>query len=307
MKISIIGAGQVGATAALRIAEKQLAKEVVLVDIVEGLAKGKALDMAQAAHVEGHDVKIIGGEDFSLIKDSDIVVCTAGLTRKPGMSREDLVEKNTQIVKSICQNIKTHAPNSIIIMVTNPLDIMSYVALKETGFDKKKVIGMAGVLDSARLGTFIAEELNVSKKDVKPMVLGGHGDSMVALPEHTIVNDKPLTDLTTPETINKLSERTKDGGAEIVKHLNTSAWYAPASSVAKMVDAIVNQTNETLPASVLLEGEYGYNNIFLGVPVKLNKEGLKEIVELKLNEEAKKALDNSADITRKNIENLNLK
>ena len=306
MKISIIGAGQVGATAALRIAEKELAKEVILVDIVSGLAKGKALDMSQAAHIEGHDVKIKGTENFEEIKDSNIVICTAGLTRKPGMSREDLLEKNVEIVKSVCENIKNYAPNSILIMVTNPLDIMSYLALKVTGFDKKKVIGMAGILDSARLGTFIAEELNISKKDVKPMVLGGHGDSMVALPEHTIINDKPLTELTTKEIIKKLNEKTKEGGAEIVKHLKTSAWYAPGSAVAKMVEVISKDSKEILPVSVYLNGEYGYKDIFLGVPVKLGKAGVEGIVELKLSEESKKSLDNSAEITRKNIENLSL-
>ncbi len=304
MKISIIGAGQVGATTALRIAEKQLADEVLLVDIVKGLAKGKALDMSQAAHVEQHDTKIIGTENFEEIKDSDIVIVTAGLTRKPGMTREDLIGKNIEIVKSICENIKKFAPNSIIIMVTNPLDIMSYVALKETNFPKQRVIGMAGILDSARLGNLIAEELNVSKKNIKPMVLGGHGDSMVAVPEHTLVNDKPLTESMDKDKINEISEKTKNGGAEIVQYLKTSAWYAPASSVAKMVEAIIKDSDEILPASVYLEGEYGYNNIFLGVPVKLGKNGVKEIIQLELNEDSKKQLDNSANITKKNIENI---
>lgn len=306
MKISIIGAGQVGATTALRIAEKKLAKEVVVVDIIKGLAKGKALDMSQAGYVEGHDTEINGTDDFSAIKDSYIVVVTAGLARKPGMSREDLVEKNVKIVTSICKEIKENAPDSIIIMVTNPLDIMSYVALKETGFSPKKVIGMAGVLDSARHGSFIAEALNVSRKKVKPMVLGGHGDSMVAVNEHTTVDGKKLAEIMGHEEIKEISERTRFGGGEIVKHLNTSAWYAPASSVAKMVEFIVKEKDEVIPASVYLNGEYGYKDIFLGVPVRLGKDGLKEIVELELSEESKKELDKSAEITKKNISTLKL-
>lgn len=305
MKISIIGAGQVGATAALRIAEKKNSNEIVLVDIVEGLAKGKALDMSQALQLEGTDTKMIGTEKFEEIKNSGIIICTAGLTRKPGMSREDLIDKNSEIVKSICENIKKYAPNSILIMVTNPLDIMSYLALKETAFDKKKVIGMAGVLDSARFGTFIAEELKVSKKDVKPMVLGGHGDSMAALPEHTLVKNRTLTESMNKEKIKNICQRTKDGGAEIVKYLGTSAWYAPGYSIAKMVEAIVKDSKEIMPCSVYLEGEYGYKDIFLGVPVKLGKNGVEEVVELKLSEESKKALDNSAGVTRKNIGSLN--
>ncbi len=306
MKISVIGAGQVCATTALRIAEKQLAKEVVRVDIVEGLAKGKALDMSQAPHIEGHDVKIKGTESFEEIKDSDIIVCTAGLTRKPGMTREDLIEKNKEIVKSVCENIKKYAPNCILIMVTNPLDLMSYLALKVTGFDSRKVIGMAGVLDSARFGSLIAEELKVSKSDVKPVVLGGHGDSMVALPEYTKVNGVPLSELMAQEKIKEISERTRQGGAEIVQHLKTSAFYAPGSSIARMVEFICRDSKEVLPASVYLNGEYGYKDIFLGVPVKLGKAGVEGIVELKLSENSKKALDNSAEITKKNIESLDL-
>jgi len=305
MKISIIGAGQVGATTALRIAEKELADEIVLVDIVEGLAIGKALDLSHAAYIGEHDVKIKGTRYLEEIKSFDIIICTAGLTRKLGMARLDLVEKNKEIVKSVCEQIKKYSPGCILIMVTNPLDIMSYLALKVTGFDSRKVIGMAGVLDSACFGSLIADELNVSKRKVKTIILGGHSESMVALPEHTTVRGVPLPELMSQKKIKELSEKTKQGGAEIIKHLKTSAFYAPAFSVARMVEVICKDSKEILPASVYLNGEYGYRDIFLGVPVKLGKAGVEKVVELKLNKESKKALDKSAEIIKKNIGVLN--
>jgi len=285
-------------------AEKELANEIVLVDIVESV-KGKALDMMCSSPVKSFSCSINGTCDYSAIKDSDMVVITAGLPRMPGMTREDLLQKNKQIIENVCDNIVKHAPDSIIIVVTNPLDIMCYVVLKKTGFKKEKVIGMAGVLDSARLRNFIAKELGVSPKDVQGLVLGSHGDSMVPLPEYTTVNGIPITQLMSKEKIKQLVDRTRNCGAEIVNYLKTgSAYYSPASSIAEMVEAIVKDSRRVLPASVYLEGEYGYNGIFLGVPIILGKNGVEKIMEIKLNDEAKQALDKSANITKENIKNL---
>lgn len=304
MKVSIIGAGQVGSTTALMLAEKELANEIVLIDIVESV-KGKALDIMCSSPVKPFSCSIDGSCDYEKIKDSDIVVITAGLPRMPGMTREDLLEKNKQIIKGVCENIVKYAPNAVLIVVTNPLDVMCYLVLKKTGFKKEKVIGMAGVLDSARLRSFIAYELNVSPKDVQGLVLGSHGDSMVPLPEYTTVSGIPITSLMDKEKINKLVERTRNCGAEIVSYLKTgSAYYSPGASIVEMVEAIVKDSKRILPAAVYLEGEYGYKDIFLGVPVKLGKNGVEEIIEIKLSGEAKKALDNSANITKNNIERL---
>ena len=304
MKISIIGAGQVGATTALMLAEKEVANEVVLIDIVESV-KGKALDMMCSSPVDAFSCSVTGSCDYEQIKDSDIVVITAGLARTPGMTREDLLEKNKKIVEGVCENIVKYAPNSILIVVTNPLDVICYVVFKKTGFKKEKVIGMAGVLDSTRLRNFIASELNVSPKDVQGLVLGSHGDSMVPLPEYTTVNGIPITQLMDKEKIDKIVERTRNCGAEIVSYLKTgSAYYSPASSITEMIEAIAKDQKRVLPASVYLEGEYGYDGIFLGVPIKLGKNGVEEIIKIRLNNEAKKVLDKSAEITKDNIKRL---
>ncbi|NQV08955.1 malate dehydrogenase [Candidatus Woesearchaeota archaeon] len=301
-KISIIGAGAVGATAAFCIAQKQLG-DIVLVDIVESV-KGKALDMFESMPHFGSDSKVTGTMDYKDIKDSDIVVITAGFPRNPGMTREDLLEKNSQIVKTVCKNIKKYAPNSIVIVVTNPLDVMCYVAFKETGFDKKRVFGMAGTLDSVRFRCFIADELGVSVSKVDALVLGGHGDSMVPVKRLTTVDGKPISNVMDEETLNKIIERTKNGGIEVINYLGSgSAYYAPGTSITEMVKAILNDEKRIIPASVYLEGEYGQNGIFLGVPVKLGRNGVEEIVELDLGS-AKKLLDESAEITKKNTEKL---
>ena len=304
MKISIIGAGQVGATTALMLVEKEVANEVVLIDIVESV-KGKALDMMCSSPVDAFSCSVTGSCDYEQIKNSDIVVITAGLARMPGMTREDLLEKNKRIVEGVCENIVKYAPNSILIVVTNPLDVICYVVFKKTGFKKEKVIGMAGVLDSTRLRNFIASELNVSPKDVQGLVLGSHGDSMVPLPEYTTVNGIPITQLMDKEKIDKIVERTRNCGAEIVSYLKTgSAYYSPASSITEMIEAIAKDQKRVLPASVYLEGEYGYDGIFLGVPIKLGKNGVEEIIKIRLNNEAKKVLDKSAEITKDNIKRL---
>ena len=299
MKISIIGAGNVGASAALKICEKEFAEDVVLVDIAEGVPQGKALDIQQAMPLNNSNTRIKGTNDYSEINGSGIVVVTAGVPRKPGMTREDLLNVNANIIKSIAGHIKRHAPDSIVIVVTNPLDIMSYIMLKETGFDKSKVIGMAGVLDSTRFRTFIALETGAKVEDIEAMVLGGHGDSMVPLAAHTKVDGKPIIDILTPEKVEKLVQRTRDGGAEIVKLLKTgSAFYAPGASVVEMIESIVNENEKVLPCSVYLDGEYGYEDIFLGVPVRLGPDGVKEIVVLELNDKEQELLDRSAEGVR---------
>lgn len=302
MKISVIGAGNVGASVALKLCEKELAEEVVLVDIVEGVPQGKALDILQAMPLNGSNARITGTNDYSEIKDSNIIVVTAGVPRKPGMTREDLINVNAGITKSIAAHIKQHAPDSIVIVVTNPLDVMAYLMMKETGFDRSKVIGMAGVLDSARFRTFIALETGEKVEDIEAMVLGGHGDSMVPLAEHIRIKGEQINEILDDEKVSQLVQRTKDGGAEIVKFLKTgSAFYAPAASVVEMVDLIINESDKVLPCSVYLDGEYGYEGIFLGVPVKLGPEGIKEIVMLELSDEEQALLDRSAEEVKKTI------
>ena len=303
MKVSIVGAGNIGAIAALRIIEKDLA-DVVLVDIAQGVPQGKALDIMETAPLIGTDKKIIGTNNNSEIKDSDIVVITAGFPRKPGMNREDLINKNVTIINSICKNIKKYAPNAIVIVVTNPLDIMSYAALKATGFNKERVIGMGGILDSTRFRSFIAEKTGKSVKDIETMILGAHGDSMVPILEKTKIGGKSITDVMDAEKIDKLVERTRKGGGEFLPLLNTTAWVAPGFSIVQMVESIIKDSGKVVPASVYLEGEYGYEGIFLGVPVKLGKGGVLKIIELKLNDSTKKMLDNSAAITKKDMEGL---
>ena len=299
-KATVIGAGNVGATAAMRLVEKELA-DVVLVDILEGVPAGKALDLAEAAPIEKHDAKIVGvSGDYNDVKDSDIVIITAGIPRKPGMSRDDLLSTNMGIIQSVTKEVAAIAPDAILIIVSNPLDAMCHVAYDVSGFPKNRVIGMAGVLDSARFRTFIAMELNVSVENTHAFVLGGHGDTMVPLPRYSTVSGIPITELMPPERIEALVERTRKGGAEIVSLLKTgSAYYAPASAAVEMADAILKDKKKILPCAAYLEGEYGINNLFIGVPVKLGENGVEEIIEIELTDEEKEALNHSADEVRK--------
>jgi malate dehydrogenase len=292
----------VGSSAALKMAQKELG-DIVLVDVVEFVAEGKALDMAESSPLDGFDVALVGKtNDYSVIKDSDVVVITAGVPRKPGMTRMDLLMTNAGIVETISNHIRELAPNSIVIVVTNPLDVMTYVAWKVTGFPRERVMGQAGVLDSIRMRYFVAQELGVSVKDVQAMVLGSHGDQMVPLPRYTTVSGVPITELLPPETIERINDRTRKAGTEIVNLLKTgSAYYAPGAAVAEMVEAIVRDKKRLMPCSVLLKGEYGLNDVFIGVPVILGKNGVERIVELKLTEEELKALHQSAEEVRKGI------
>ncbi len=301
-KIAVIGAGMVGSSAALKMAQKELG-DIVLVDVVEFVADGKALDMAESSPLDGFDVSLVGKtNDYSVIKDSDVVVITAGVPRKPGMTRMDLLMTNAGIVETIANHVRELAPNSIVIVVTNPLDVMTYVAWKVTGFPRERVIGQAGVLDSIRMRYFVAIELGVSVKDVQAMVLGSHGDQMVPLPRYTTVAGVPITELLPPDVIERINDRTRKAGTEIVNLLKTgSAYYAPGAAVAEMVEAIVRDKKRLMPCSVLLKGEYGLNDVFIGVPIILGKNGVEKIVELKLTEEELKALHQSAEEVRKGI------
>jgi malate dehydrogenase len=294
-KVTVVGAGNVGANTAQKIAAKELA-DVVLVDVVDGVPQGKGLDMLESAPVEGYDVKIVGTNGYDETGNSDIVVITAGFPRKPGMSRDDLLLANYEVVKSATEQAAKKSPNAILILVTNPLDAMCWTAMKVSGFKRERVIGMAGVLDTARFRTFIAEELNVSFENVTAMVLGGHGDTMVPLVRLTNVSGIPLSELTDQATIDRMVQRTRDGGAEIVKYLKTgSAYYAPAASTVEMVESILKDKKKVLPCAVHLEGEYGIKGLFVGVPVKLGKEGIEKIYEIKLDDAEKAALKKSAD------------
>jgi malate dehydrogenase len=299
MKITVVGAGNVGATTAQRIADKQLANEVVLVDVVDGIPQGKALDMFEASPVEKSDVRVIGSTSYEATANSDIVVITAGIARKPGMSRDDLMNTNSAIVKGCAASAVAVSPNALFIVVSNPLDVMAYVALKATKLPRERVIGMAGVLDAARFRSFIALELNVSVEDVNAFVLGGHGDSMVPLPRYSTVAGIPITELLDKAAVERLVKRTRDGGIEIVNHLKTgSAYYAPSSATVAMVESIVKDKKRILPCSVLLKGEYGLTDTFAGVPVKLGKNGVEQIVQIKLNPDEQAALGKSAaDVT----------
>jgi malate dehydrogenase len=304
MKISVIGSGNVGATVAQRLVEKELG-DVVLIDILEGVPQGKGLDMMESGPIEGFDSEITGTNDFGAMKDSDIVIITAGLPRKPGMSRMDLLQKNAKIIEGISKDIARYCPKSIVVVVTNPLDVMCYVAKVTTGFDKKRVFGMAGVLDSARFRTFIAMELGVSVKDVQAMVLGGHGDEMVPLPRFSTVSGIPIREFLSDEKIEALVKRTREGGAEIVSLLKTgSAYYAPSSSVARMVESIVKDEKRILPASAWLEGEYGLRDVYVGVPVKLGLGGIEEVIQLKLDSRELALLHKSANVVQENIKGL---
>jgi malate dehydrogenase len=301
-QVTVVGAGNVGASVAQRVAEGGLA-DVVLIDIVEGLPQGKALDLAEAAPVVGHDMKVVGTNDYADTAGSDIVVVTSGLARQPGMSRDDLLAKNAGIVRSVVEQAIKHSPEAILIIVTNPLDAMCHVALQASGLPPAKVIGMAGVLDSARFRTFIAQELGVSVSSTHAFVLGGHGDTMVPLPRYSTAGGVPITELLSAERIEALVDRTRNGGAEIVALLKTgSAYYAPAASVAQMVDSILNDRNEILPCAALLEGQYGIDGLFVGVPVKLGRAGITQIVEIELTEPERSAFNHSADSVRELVD-----
>jgi malate dehydrogenase len=307
MKITVIGAGNVGATTAQRLVDKQLANEVVLVDILEGVPQGKALDMYEASPVEKVDVKVIGSNDYGETAGSDIVVITAGIARKPGMSRDDLMSTNSGIVKSCTEAAAAKSPNAIIIVVSNPLDVMAYVAYKVSGFARHRVMGMAGILDTARFRTFIAMELKVSVEDVTAFVLGGHGDSMVPLPRYSTVAGIPIPELMSQEQIDRLVKRTRDGGIEIVNFLKTgSAYYAPSSAAVSMVESIALDKKRILPCAAYVQGEYGIRDTFVGVPVKLGRKGIEEIVQIKLNPDEQAALNKSADGVKNSIAKLTL-
>ncbi len=295
-KITVVGAGNVGATAAQRIAEKELAREVVMIDIAEGIPQGKGLDQWESAPIEGFDSRIIGSNSYDDAAGSEIFVVTAGIARKPGMSRDDLLKTNASIVESVSKEIARVAPDSIIIVVSNPLDVMCHVAMKASGFPRERVIGMAGILDTARYRSFIAMELDISVEDIQALVLGGHGDTMVPLLSTTSVSGIPLTHFLPMDRIEALIERTRKGGAEIVAHLKTgSAYYAPSAGAVQMVEAIVKDKRRILPCAAYLTGEYGHDGFFLGVPCKLGEGGLQEIIELELSDDEKAALQKSAD------------
>jgi malate dehydrogenase len=301
-RITVVGAGHVGATCAHRLAEKELAREVVLVDIVEGIPQGKGLDLWESAPIEGFDSLVIGANDYEEAADSDIFIVCAGIARKPGMSRNDLLKTNAGIVESVSKEIARVAPDSIIIMVSNPLDVMAYVAMKTTGFPRERVIGMAGVLDTARYRSFISLELGVSVEDVQALVLGGHGDTMVPLVSYTSISGIPLTQFLGEDRIEALIERTRKGGAEIVGHLKTgSAYYAPSAAAVQMAEAIVKDKRRILPCAAYLEGEYEHEGIFLGVPCQLGKGGLQRIIEVELTKSEAEALANSAGAVRETI------
>ncbi len=298
-KITVVGAGHVGATCAQRLAEKELAREIILLDIIEGIPQGKGLDQWESAPVEGFDSRIVGVNDYEAATGSEIFIVTAGIARKPGMSRDDLLKTNAGIVESVSGEIARVAPDSIIVMVSNPLDVMSYVAMRTTGFPRERVIGMAGVLDTARYRSFIAMELDVSVEDIQALVLGGHGDTMVPLVSTTSISGIPLTHFLGQDQIDALIERTRQGGAEIVGHLKTgSAYYAPSSAAVQMTEAIVKNKRRILPCAAYLQGEFGHEGIFLGVPCKLGEGGLRQIVEVELTEAEAAALANSAEAVR---------
>jgi malate dehydrogenase len=298
-KITVVGAGNVGATAAQRLAEKHLARSVVMVDVIEGVPQGKALDQWQSGPVEGFDTRVYGANDYAVAAGSEIVVVTAGIARKPGMSRDDLVQTNAGIVKSVSEEIRRVAPDAIVIVVSNPLDVMCYVTLKTTGFPRERVLGMAGVLDTARYRMFLAEALDVSVEDIQAMVLGGHGDTMVPLVSYTTVSGIPVTQLLAQDQLEALVQRTRTGGAEIVAHLKTgSAYYAPSAAAVQMVEAIALDKKRILPCAAWLTGEYGLRDVFCGVPCKLGAGGLERIIEVTLTDQERKDLIASAESVR---------
>lgn len=293
-KVTVIGAGNVGATCADVLAYREVAEEIVLVDIKEGIAEGKALDIWQKAPINQYDSRTVGStNDYSKTANSDVVVITSGLPRKPGMTRDDLIETNAGIVKSVTENVIKYSPNAIIIVVSNPLDVMTYQAHLTSGLPRNKVIGMAGILDTARYRAFLAEEINISGKEIQAILLGGHGDTMVPLPRYTTVAGIPVTELVEKDKLDAIIERTKFGGGELVKLMGTSAWYAPGSAAAQMVEAILKNQRRVFPVCIKLEGEYGIDDCYLGVPVILGKNGIEKVIELDLNAEEKALLETS--------------
>ncbi len=304
MKITVIGAGNVGATVADCIAQKDMVGEVVLIDIVEGLPQGKALDIQEAAPIHGFDTRVVGTNDYADTAGSDICIITAGSPRKPGMSRDDLLSINSNIVRSVTEQFVAHSPNSILIIVSNPLDTMTYVAYMTSGFPSKRVMGMAGVLDTARFRAFLAMKLNVSVRDIQTLLMGGHGDTMVPLPRYTTVGGIPVTELIDADDLTAIVDRTKTGGGEIVKLMGTSAWYAPGAAAAEMAEAIIKNSGRVLPAAAWLSGEYGLKDMFIGVPVRLGREGVTEVVEVHLDKSEKALLEASAEHVRSNLEAL---
>ncbi len=291
-KVTVVGAGNVGATCADVLAYREIAEEIVLVDIKEGVAEGKALDIWQKAPINQYDSRTVGStNDYSKTANSDVVVITSGLPRKPGMTRDDLIETNAGIVKSVTENVIKHSPDAIIIVVSNPLDVMTYQAHITSKLPRTKVMGMAGILDTARYRAFIAEELNISPKEIQAILMGGHGDTMVPLPRYTTVAGIPVTELIDKDTLDAIIERTKFGGGELVKLMGTSAWYAPGSAAAQMVEAILKNQRRVFPVCIKLDGEYGIDDCYLGVPVILGKNGIEKVIELDLNEEEKALLE----------------
>src|SRR5688572_26642660 len=306
-KITVVGAGNVGATTAQRLAEKNLARTIVLVDVIEGVPQGKGLDQWESAPIEGFDTRVIGANDYGPAAGSDVVVVTAGIARKPGMSRDDLVRTNADIVKQVSQQIKQQCPNAIVVVVSNPLDVMCWVAKQVTGFPRERVIGMAGVLDTARYRSFLAEALAVSVEDIQAMVLGGHGDTMVPLVSYTTVSGIPVTQLLDKAKLDKIVDRTRNGGAEIVAFLKTgSRYYAPSSATVQTVESIVLDQKRVLPCAAWLEGEFGLSGIYCGVPCKLGRNGLEKIIEVELTGDEKTALKKSADAVKQTMEAVKL-
>lgn len=300
-KVTVVGAGNVGATCANVLAHKDIVSEVVILDIKGDFAKGKALDSWQQAPIDGYSTRLTGTADYADTAGSDIVVITAGLPRKPGMSRDDLISTNAKIVNMVTQSILEHSDNPIIIVVSNPLDVMTYAAFKQAGIDSSRVFGMAGILDTARYRAFLATALDCSPKDIQAVLMGGHGDTMVPLPRYTTVAGIPVTELISAADLDAIVERTKKGGGELVNLMGTSAWYAPGAAAAQMVESILKDENRIFPCCAYLTGEYGLDDIYLGVPVKLNKDGISKIIELELNEEEKADLERSAEAVREVI------
>jgi malate dehydrogenase len=300
MKVTVVGAGNVGATCAQVIAQKNIVQEVVLVDIKEGISEGKSLDLWQTAPVNYYDTRITGStNDYSKTAGSDVVVITSGVPRKPGMSRDDLISINAGIVKSVTENVVKYSPDTIIVVVSNPLDVMTYASYASANLPKTRVMGMAGILDTARYRAFLAEALDVSPRDIQALLMGGHGDTMVPLPRYTTVSGIPVTELIAADKLDAIVKRTINGGGELVNLMGTSAWYAPGSAAAQMVEAIVMNQKRIFPCCIRLEGEYGLNNMFVGVPVKLGRNGVEEVIEVALNDQEMELLHNSANSVKK--------
>jgi len=304
MKVTVIGAGNVGATVGECVARQDVAKEVVMVDIKEGMPQGKSLDMRESSPIHGFDTRVTGTNDYEATEGSDVCIITAGLPRSPGMSRDDLLAKNTEIVGGVTEQFVEGSPNSTIIVVANPLDVMTYVAYEASGFPTNRVMGMAGVLDTARFRSFIAEELDVSVRDVQALLMGGHGDTMVPLPRYTTVGGIPVTQLIDDDRIDEIVERTKGAGGEIVDLMGTSAWYAPGAAAAEMTEAILKDNKRVLPCAAYCDGEYGLNDLFIGVPVKLGAGGVEEIIEVDLEADEKAQLKTSAGHVHDNLDDL---